>query len=171
MNAQYNPFSTQRISSSRRRAAWILLLAVAGWLLLAPGVAEASKEIAEKTELACTACHDKPGSKLLTDQGKYYEVVGSLEGYETVMQVFGSCTHCHVRKPGSQKLTPAGRKFSEMMEGMAAFQDWVRAVHPVLASEASPAEPDADADADGEEAKEAAEAEDEGSEEESDHDG
>jgi hypothetical protein len=120
-----------------------LVLLLVAWIWIVPGPAEASKEIAEKTELACTACHDKPGSKLLTDQGKYYEAMGSLEGYDTVMQVFGSCTHCHVRQPGSQKLTPAGRKFSEMMQGMSAFQDWVRAAHPVLAPEASQPEPDA----------------------------
>lgn len=101
--------------------------------LVTPGPALATNEIAKTEGLACTACHDKPGSKLLTDKGKYYELMGSFEGYDTVIEVFGSCTTCHVKKPGSHKLTREGRKFAEVMENMEAFRTWVKASHPLMA--------------------------------------
>ena len=61
--------------------------------------------------LSCTVCHDKPGSKLLTDQGKYYETMRTLAGFDELKATFGACTSCHVTKPGSKKLTAKGKEF------------------------------------------------------------
>ena len=70
----------------------IALLAVVG-LLWQGAPAVASNEIAKmENNMVCTSCHDKPGSKLLTDEGKYYELMGTLEGFTDVETVFGKCT-------------------------------------------------------------------------------
>ena len=78
-----------------------VLLLGGSWLM-------ATNEIATQTDLKCTQCHDKAGSKLLTDRGIYYEATGSLEGFDELTKTFGNCTKCHVRKPGSTKLTKTG---------------------------------------------------------------
>ena len=88
--------------TSKRR---ITIIAAVAVLLLSVSWPWASQEIAKQTDLRCTACHDKPGSKLLTDQGKYWESMRTLEGYDQIKESFGKCTTCHVRKPGSPKLT------------------------------------------------------------------
>ena len=111
------------------------ILAVVGLgavIALAPPPTEigASQDLAEKTGEVCTVCHDKPGSKRLTDKGKYYEVMGAFEGFDDVLAIFGECTHCHAKKPGSTKLTPAGRKFSDAIENLEAFQEFLQANHP-----------------------------------------
>lgn len=91
--------------------------------------ARASNEIAKREGLACTVCHDKPGSKLLTDRGKYWEAMGSLEGYDAVV-TFAACTDCHARKPGSKKLTPAGKRFAEAVQDMEGLRTWLKESHP-----------------------------------------
>ncbi len=92
--------------------------------------AVASNEIAKQEELVCTACHDKPGSKLLTDEGKYFELMRTLEGYDQVTEVFGECTTCHVRKPGSSKLTQTGRMFKELVNDMSGLRTYLEEQHP-----------------------------------------
>ncbi|MCB1033896.1 MAG: hypothetical protein KDD47_08700 [Acidobacteria bacterium] len=94
-----------------------------------PGTA--TPEIAESLDMNCTACHDKPGSKLLTDQGKYFETMGTLNGYDDIVSAFGKCTNCHVRKPGSTKLTRQGKVLARAVGDMEELREWVRAQHPV----------------------------------------
>jgi hypothetical protein len=106
----------------------VLTLAVAlvfggSWLL-------ASEEIAKSENLRCTACHDKPGSKLLTDKGKYFETVRSMEGFDQLQAEFGRCTHCHVSKPGSDKLTKEGKKLAEVVNDMTELKAWLAEKHP-----------------------------------------
>jgi cytochrome c553 len=107
----------------------VSLVLVTG-LLAVDGTAVASNEIAEREDLVCTTCHDKPGSKLLTDRGKYYELMRSLDGYDEVTQVFGECTTCHVRKPGSVKLTQTGRLFQRLVDDMAGLRIYLKEQHP-----------------------------------------
>ena len=96
----------------------------------------ASEEIAKaEGDLTCTVCHDKPGSKLYTDKGKYYELMGSLDGYDAILAVFQKCTTCHVRKPGSKKLTPEGRRFARVMGDMSDLEQWVLSSHPPVSPE------------------------------------
>ena len=91
----------------------------------------ASEEIAvAEGGLACTVCHDKPGSKLYTDQGKFYEATGSLEGFDEIVTAFRACTTCHVRKPGSEKFTPQGKRFVGVMRDMTELRDWAMKAHP-----------------------------------------
>lgn len=100
--------------------------------------AGATEKLAEQEQLACTACHDKPGSKLLTDRGKYFETMRTMEGYEAIKATFGECTACHVSKPGSRKLTQQGKKFGELVESMQGLKDWMAEYHP------APPPPEAD---------------------------
>lgn len=99
--------------------------------VLTASEAMASEEIAEaEGGIACTVCHDKPGSKLYTDEGKYYEATGSLEGFEEVVTAFRACTTCHVKKPGSEKFTAQGRRFVGVMRDMTELRDWAMKAHP-----------------------------------------
>lgn len=102
-------------------------------IALIPQPATASKAIAQQEDLACTSCHDKPGSKLLTDQGVYYEAMGSLEGYEMVKSKFDKCTTCHSKKPGSAKLTETGKKYKFVAEDMEDLRIWLMDQHPTPA--------------------------------------
>lgn len=86
--------------------------------------------LAEKEELACTVCHDKPGSKLLTDRGKYYELAGTLVGYAEIKASFGACTSCHARKPGSHELTTRGEQLREVLRDMDGLRAHVMQEHP-----------------------------------------
>ena len=116
---------------------WLLAILTV-WLvaLLTPTLVFATEEIAElEGDLTCTVCHDKPGSKLYTDQGKYYELMRTLEGFDALMAVFQKCTTCHVRKPGSERLTPEGRRFSRVMSSMSDLADWVQSSHPPVRAE------------------------------------
>lgn len=108
----------------------ISTLALVIGALVAPS-ASASNTIAAREGLACTKCHDKPGSKLLTDRGKYYELMSSLEGYDEIQATFGKCTACHVRKPGSAKLTRKGRQFQWMVQDMEGLKRLLLTEHPV----------------------------------------
>ncbi len=92
--------------------------------------AGASNRIAAQEGLQCMTCHDKPGSRLLTDRGKYYEAVGTLDGYGEVVAAFSECTGCHVKKPGSLKLTETGKAFAVAVNDMAGLRRWVKENHP-----------------------------------------
>jgi hypothetical protein len=107
----------------------ILLFAIALTAALGSGPLLASNEIAKKEGLTCTVCHDKPGSRLLTDQGKYYEALGSLDGYDQLV-TFAECTGCHVRKPGSHKLTATGKRFAAAVHDMEGLRKWLEESHP-----------------------------------------
>ena len=112
------------------------ILAVCLVALVAPTAVFATDEIAElEGDLTCTVCHDKPGSKLYTDQGKYYELMGTLDGFDAVIAVFQKCTTCHVRKPGSERLTPEGRRFSRVVSSMSDLAEWVQSSHPPVRAE------------------------------------
>ena len=124
---------------------WIalsLLAALAAWSLAPAGSALASNRIATQTGLACTVCHDKPGSKLLTDRGKYYELMGDLEGFDQIALAYGKCTTCHVKKAGSKKLTAEGKRLARAIENMDALRELVLKEHPTLppAESVGPAE-------------------------------
>ena len=113
-----------------------LAAAAAVAFLLSAGIAGASEQIAETENLVCTACHDKPGSKLLTDRGKYFELMGSLDGFTEVKASFSRCTYCHARKPG-KKLTKSGKGFATLVGDMDGLLHWMRSEHPKSAPEAS----------------------------------
>ena len=89
----------------------------------------ATDEIAKENDLKCAACHDKAGSKLLTDKGLYFEATGSLEGYDELTESFGQCTQCHVRKPGSTKLTKTGNQVAEVVDDMGELREWLKKGH------------------------------------------
>jgi hypothetical protein len=89
-----------------------------------------TEALGKQEKLQCTACHDKPGSKLLTDQGKYYETTRTMAGFEELKATFGACTSCHVAKPGSQKLTREGKRFQAMVDDMAGLRVWMEEHHP-----------------------------------------
>ena len=114
---------------TRTTTIFILLLALVLAGALGNGPVLASNKIAKETGLACTACHDKPGSRLLTDQGKYYEAVGTLDGYDQ-LTTFSECTGCHVRKPGSKKLTTTGKRFAAAVHDMEGLRKWLEENHP-----------------------------------------
>jgi len=120
--------------------AGITAIALAAQLIPA-GPAYATKAIANKEEAACTACHDKPGSKLMTDEGKYFELMGSFDGYDHVTQDFGKCTACHVSKPGSAKLTKQGKQYQSLATDMEGLREYLMAPHPEPPA-AEPEQPD-----------------------------
>ena len=97
--------------------------------LLAPR-AWGTEKIGEQEKLACTVCHDKPGSRLLTDKGKYYETARTLAGFDELRANFGACTTCHVSKPGSKKLTRQGKQFQELVGNMDGLAAWMKENHP-----------------------------------------
>ena len=108
-----------------------LVVAVAALgLLLGGNALMANDEIGRETGEKCTLCHDKPGSKLLTDKGIYYDTQLTLEGYDEIKGSFGRCTSCHVRKPGSDKLTKEGKKMAEMVDSMEELREWLAENHP-----------------------------------------
>ena len=107
----------------------VALIAVVA-LIAQVQTAGATKAIGQQEGMECTSCHDKPGSKLMTDRGKYYELMGSLEGYDQLETDFGKCTTCHVRKPGSKKLTKTGKKYQSLANDMEGLKDWLMEPHP-----------------------------------------
>ncbi len=109
---------------------YITLVVGAMFCLLPAGRALATEELGRTEDLTCTVCHDKPGSKLLTDKGKYYELMRSMDGFADLETSFGQCTFCHRRKPGSKKLTRAGKGFAAVLGGMEALVEWVQEHHP-----------------------------------------
>lgn len=112
------------------RYALRLLIGCGLGIALLAGAGTASEKIATDTGKSCTSCHDKPGSKLLTDTGKYYETLRTLDGYDRVKESFGRCTACHVRRPGSTKLTAKGRQFAGLVKDMPGLYQWMREGHP-----------------------------------------
>ncbi len=102
---------------------------------LTAGASLANERIASTTKTTCTSCHDKPGSKRLTDTGKYYETVKTLDGYAALNASFGRCTTCHDTKPGSQKLTRRGTQFAAFAKDMPALNQWMREGHPIPAKQ------------------------------------
>ena len=113
--------------------------------LVSGTLASGSEKVAKQEGLSCTVCHDKPGSKLLTDQGKYYETTRSLAGFDDLKATFGACTSCHVTKPGSKKLTAKGKEFQGLVKDMEGLGTWMQEHHPKPvapeAGAAAPAEP------------------------------
>ena len=114
----------------KRPTTLALILAITAAMVLASIPASSTPAIGEAEALTCTACHDKPGSKLLTDKGKYYELMGSMDGLEDLEKAFVSCTDCHVKKPGSKKLTRKGKKFNSSVKDMEGLQEWLKSAHP-----------------------------------------
>jgi hypothetical protein len=112
------------------RSPLAVALAGAALLVVVAAPLPASEELAKKEQIACTACHAKPGSRRLTDKGRYFEVTRTLAGYDRLMADFGKCTACHVRKAGSQKLTEQGRRLAEAVSGMQELRAWVELQHP-----------------------------------------
>ncbi len=98
--------------------------------LFAGTLASGTEKVGKQEGLACTVCHDKPGSKLLTDQGKYFETMRTLTGFEELKATFGACTSCHVTKPGSKKLTAKGKEFRDMVHDMEGLGAWMKEHHP-----------------------------------------
>ena len=119
------------------RSTYVTLVAAAVFSLLLAGNALATEELARTEDLTCTVCHDKPGSKLLTDRGKYYELMRSMDGFAELETSFGQCTFCHRRKPGSKKLTRAGKGFATILGGMEGLIEWVQERHPGWPEESS----------------------------------
>jgi hypothetical protein len=107
-----------------------LVAVLAGVALAAARGGLASEKLARDSGAACTDCHDKPGSKLLTDRGKYFEMKRSLDGYDALAASFGRCTACHVRAPGSAKLTRKGRQFADIVKDMEGLKRWMEERHP-----------------------------------------
>ena len=115
---------------NRRITTLALFLAIAAALMLVTIPVSATPELAEIESLNCTACHDKPGSKLLTDQGKFYELMGTMHGLDELEKAFVGCTDCHVKKPGSKKLTRKGKKFYSSVKDMDGLREWLKTTHP-----------------------------------------
>ena len=115
-----------------------VVLAALALVYLASGPpAQASNQIAKKEGLACTVCHDKPGSKRLTNQGLYYQQIGSLDGYDK-FAAFGDCASCHDTRTLSKKLTPTGRRFLSVVKDMKGLRLWLQQNHPGMKPEMSP---------------------------------
>ena len=119
----------------KRTTIFLILLASAVLVSLAGMPAGASNQIAEREGLQCSVCHQKPGSKRLTDRGMYYGEMRTLEGYDEVVAAFSECTACHVGKPGSKKLTSRGRAFQFAVRDMEGLRLWLRESHPLLRGE------------------------------------
>lgn len=108
----------------------ILAVVAVSSLFLSQAVYATKKACDEEPGTVCTTCHDKPGSKLLTDQGMYYELTRRLDDYDKIESAFGRCTHCHSRKPGSEELTDKGKAMLEAVGDMEELREWVRESHP-----------------------------------------
>ena len=106
----------------------IALMSLLVVMLAAP--AGASDDLGRELQTECTVCHDKPGSKLLTDRGKYYETLRTFEGYDKVTEVFGACTTCHESKPGSSEMTETGQRFADLVDDMEELRRWLETEHP-----------------------------------------
>lgn len=132
---------------ARTRVAALAMTVIAAVAVLtaASAAALATEELARETATTCTACHDKPGSRLLTDRGKYFELMRTTDGFERVIENFGRCTYCHKSKPGSIRLTREGKRFEQMLGDMDALKAWLDAHHPKAndagAGESAPDEP------------------------------
>lgn len=118
------------------KSTWIIPTALLLGAALAAVLGEparASNQIAKDTGITCTECHDKPGSRRLTDKGLYFEATRTLDGYQQLTD-FAECTSCHVRKPGSKKLTATGRRFAGAVRDMDGLRRWLEENHPGMKS-------------------------------------
>ena len=86
------------------------LVAIVAASFLVATASLATPDMAKWEGLKCTTCHDKAGSKLLTNKGVYYELKGTLEGYSQLIAEYKKCTTCHSREPGDKTLTPKGEE-------------------------------------------------------------
>lgn len=98
-----------------------LVTGAAGW---------SSEETAEQEGLECQTCHADEGTEYLTDEGRYFQYMGSLDSFDQVMEKFGSCIYCHVQETDSVKLTRQGQRFRWMMEDMEGLKAWLEENHP-----------------------------------------
>jgi len=55
-----------------------------------------------------------------------------MDGYDQVKSSFGKCTTCHVRKPGSTKLTKHGKELAGVVDSMNELREWMEANHPEI---------------------------------------
>jgi hypothetical protein len=106
-----------------------LMLAGLSAFLTVP-ISWASEEIASEQGLECQLCHGDQGTGFLTDQGRYFQYMGSLDGFDQVTEQFGSCLYCHVQEADSIKLTREGQRFYWMMEDMQGLKAWLEENHP-----------------------------------------
>lgn len=122
----------------------LALLTLVALVAFLPQSASATKAMAQQENLECTSCHDKPGSKLLTDRGLYYELMGSFDGYAQLQGKFERCTSCHSKKPGSKKLTETGEKYKFVADDMEGLRTWLMEQHPRPAEKKQEQQPDSD---------------------------
>ena len=114
----------------------LVILSVAA--LLAGGMSVlATEDLGKEPGLNCTACHDKAGSKKLTDKGLYFETMRTMDGYDQLHANFGRCTACHVKNPGSDKLTKKGKKVGEVVDDMDDLREWLKSGHPTPSDDAT----------------------------------
>lgn len=106
------------------------LAALAAMVTILAAPVLGSEALGKQENVACTACHDKPGSKLLTDQGKYFELRRTMVGFDELKATFGKCTACHDTKPGSLALTEKGEQFRFIVVDMEGLADWMKQHHP-----------------------------------------
>ena len=53
-------------------------------------------------------------------------------------EIFGQCTSCHVRKPGSLKLTATGRRFAGLVDDMDGLKELLDREHPTSIEDIDP---------------------------------
>lgn len=141
---------TERILGTTTSA--LALGLTVGWLLAANATPlRADETVAESEGLECAVCHPQcdDDAVLLTDQGHYYQLMGTLEGYELVLERFGECTYCHVAEAGTASLTREGLRFQWMMEDMAGLRQWLEDTHPQRPEETAEEPGESGADGDG----------------------
>lgn len=139
------------MSHHRSKPSWLLI--AIPLLTTLPGVAVATEEFAQAESLDCSHCHVDSEPTRLTDPGRYYQFMETLDGYDKVLERFGRCTFCHVDEAGSLEMTNDGRRFRWMMADMKGLQAWLEAEHPGgedLAAEETPGESEAASQDDGE---------------------
>jgi hypothetical protein len=104
-------------------------LVLAGLLAISSVGTLATEKYAQKEDVECTVCHKKAGGKKLTDKGKYYEALHTLNGYDKLTEKFGNCLYCHKRKPGSKRLTKEGKRVREIVKNMDGLFEWLKEGH------------------------------------------
>ena len=98
-------------------------------------LATATEEIAEEQDLTCDVCHVDPETTQLTDRGCYFEYLGTLDGYDAVIERFGRCDFCHIHEAGSENFTEEGIRFRWMMQNMKGLKAWLDEYHPRVEEE------------------------------------
>ena len=98
--------------------------------LVPAGSTEGTEEVAAAESVECAVCHVEDEQSLLTDQGRYFQYLGTLDGFEAVIDRFGSCSYCHVQEADSVELTREGVRFRWMMEDMEGLKAWLEENHP-----------------------------------------